>query len=174
MATQYFELPDFDRASVARLTNSHRLAMARVVLSFARLDTQLSNWIVEAYEMRVDRAALLLHNMAIDNKYIRLLRLYDHEGPKIWAQELRRSKKQMEPHAEVRNMICHAACFGTWAKNRDYVLFAPLSYTPGELDRARIEAIPVQAMEAASEWAETQAGSIVHLLKQPVRKRRKN
>jgi len=54
---QTFEMPDFDIGSISRLTNRHRVAMAKVVLGFARLDTQLSNWLVEAYEMRVDRAA---------------------------------------------------------------------------------------------------------------------
>jgi hypothetical protein len=171
MAAQYFEIPNFDHASVARLTNAHRLVMARVVLSFARLDTQLSNWLVEGYDMRVDRAALLLQNMTITNKYMKLAKLYEHEGPASLAQQLRRSKKQMEPHAETRNTICHAACFGTWAADRDYILFAPLSYTPGELNRARVEAIPVQSMEAAAEWAENQAGSIVHLLAEPPRRR---
>lgn len=167
--TQEFELPDFDLTAISRLTNRHRVAMAKVVLGFARLDTQLSNWLVMGYEMRPDRAAMLVQNMAIDNKYLRLIRLYEHEGPKIWVAELKRSKKQMAPHAEVRNVICHAACIGTWAKDRDYVLFAPLTYELGKPDTGRVEALSVQVMKAASDWAEIQAGSIAYIWKPPRR-----
>jgi len=168
---QTFELPNFDEKSIARLTNSHRVAMAKVVLSFARLDTQLSNWLVEAYEMRADRAALLIQHMAIDNKYLRLIRLYKHEGPAVWAKELKKAKDEMEPHADVRNTICHAACVGTWTGDRDYILFAPLTCEIGKPNTARIEAISVQSMATASEWAEVQAGSMIHIWKQLERAR---
>src|SRR5437868_3033453 len=94
--------------------------MARVVLSFARLDTQLSNWLVEGYDMRVDRAALLLQNMTITNKYIKLAKLYEHEGPASLAQQLRRSKKQMEPPIRCRtaSMASSSSASATKAPSR--------------------------------------------------------
>jgi len=57
----------------------------------------------------------------------------------------------------------------TWAKDRDYVLLAPLTYELGKPDTGPVEALPVQAMKAASDWAENQAGSIAYICKPPRR-----
>jgi hypothetical protein len=157
----HFEVHDLGLKDIRRLTNRHRVVMANLVLSFARMDTQLSNWLVEAFQMRSDRAALLLQNMSISTKYLKLIKFYEHEGPAIWAKELKASKKKLDDHAEFRNLVCHAQCVGVWARDPEYVLFLPLSYTPGCLGSTRFELCLLEGMEAATEWADNQAASMI-------------
>ena len=157
--TDQFNIGDLERRDIKRITNRHRVAIASVVLGFARLDTRLSDWIVQAFEMRHERGAMLIQNMSIDNKIQRLIKLFEHEGPRSYATELKARKKAMSPHYEVRNLICHAACLGTWAKDRDYLLFAPLNYIPGSTGMAKVEAVSIQAVKLAADWAETEAAS---------------
>lgn len=157
--TDQFNIGDLERRDIKRITNQHRVAMASVVIGFARLDTRLSDWIVQAFEMRHERGAMFIQNMSIDNKFQRLIKLYEHEGPRLYATQLKTRKKAMSPHYEVRNLICHAACLGTWTKDRDYLIFAPLNYIPGSAGMAKVEAVSIQSMKLAADWAEIEAAS---------------
>lgn len=157
-----FEISDLDVHQILAVTNRHRVAMARVVLGFARFDSRLSDWVVEAFGLRFDRAAMLIKNIGIENKLQRLIKLYDHEGPKSAVADLKRCRKEMVEHYETRNLICHAACLGTWAKDRDYLLFTHLAYRPGDTEsNFLIEAISLDGLKAAADWAEDMAHDVM-------------
>jgi len=161
LSEEPFEVHDFDLKDIRSLTNRHRIVMANLVLSFAFLDTQLSNWLVEAFQMRSDRAALLLQNMSISTKYQKLIKLFEHEGDRKLAKLLKVAKRELEDQAEFRNLVCHAQCIGVWAPDQDYVVFVPLSFIPGRPDGLKVEFRSLDGMRAASEWADVQAGSMI-------------
>lgn len=146
----------FNPNNIRPIAIRHRLAMADVVLAFASLDTNLSNWMVEAFQMRSDRAALLLQNMSISTKYQKLMKLFDHESDTAMVKFLRIARGQLEGHTEVRNMICHAECIGILREARNVIAFVPLNYIPGAPDMLRIELRSIEKIQAATHWAHEQ------------------
>lgn len=162
MSEEPFEVFDFDiAADTRRLANRHRLVMAKLVLSFALLDTHLSNWIAQAFDMRSDRAALLLQNMTLSTKIQKLIKLFEHEGRPASASVLKIINREVSEHSNTRNLVCHAECVGVWRKDADYVIFVPLSYIPGRFDGLKVEFRSLQGMEASTAWADEKAGIII-------------
>ena len=151
----------FGMKDVCGLAIRHRLAMADLVLGFASLDTHLSNWMVEAFQMRSDRAALLLQHMSISTKYRKLILLFDHEGQPEKAKWLKKSKNAFEIQGEVRNLVCHAECIGVWRAEPDLVAFVPLNYVPGLPATLEIELRSLKQMEVATKWAAEQVGLVI-------------
>jgi hypothetical protein len=144
----------------AELSDGLARTLLNVVLAFARFDTALSAWLVQAYGMPLDRGSLLVENMDIGNKIIRLRKIYSHRGETTTASNLTRLKKQFDQHRVVRNTIAHATCCGTLKGRGDTVIFAPLRASGSGSD-LQIIAITSDQLVKTTDWARVAAESVI-------------
>src|SRR3974377_1052096 len=102
-------MEELDEADLDKnLSDANKVLLADVILQFARLDTVLGAWVIAAFDMDLDRGSILIENMDISVKILKLKKLCLHIGNTALDKELGTLKKEFESHKDVRNAIAHA------------------------------------------------------------------
>jgi hypothetical protein len=124
-----------------------------VVLSWARLDSLVSQLVLTAFGLAIDGGTILLGQMDTRTKLDRLKRLYDHHGMTDAAQSISNLRSWHKRHVDVRNAIAHHTCAGSWKSDPSMIVFAPVRARQGVLNQVEIEHIPIAYMVAATDFA---------------------
>ena len=142
-----------------------------VVLSWARLDSLISQLVLLAFGLPIDGGTILLGQMDTRSKLDRLKRLYDHHGMQEAAESIANLRSWHKRFVDVRNSISHHTCAGSWKSNPSMIVFAPVRAMQGTLDHVEIEHIPLSDMNAATDFA-TKAADAIKVAVEPLPMRR--
>lgn len=119
-------MPDFTLDDLEPdISPSGRDIICDVVLSWARLDSLVSQLVLTAFGLAVDGGTILLGQMDTRTKLDRLKRLYDHHGMTDAAQSISNLRAWHKKHVDVRNTIAHHTCAGSWRSDPSMIVFAP-------------------------------------------------
>jgi hypothetical protein len=142
-----------------------------VVLSWARLDSLISQLVLLAFGLAIDGGTILLGQMDTRSKLDRLKRLYDHHGMTDAAQSIANLRAWHKRFVDVRNSISHHTCAGSWKSDPSMIVFAPVRAMQGSLDRVEIEHIPLAEMVRAITFA-AEAANALKVFVEPLPMRR--
>ena len=124
-----------------------------VVLSWARMDSLISQLVLTAFGLSIDGGTILLGQMDSRTKLDRLKRLYDHHGMKAAAESIANLRAWHKRFVDVRNAISHHTCAGSWKSNPSMIVFAPVRAMQGQLQQVEIEHYSIGHMNAATDFA---------------------
>jgi len=134
--------------------------MLDLILAFARLDTSLSAWLVQAYGMPLERGALFVENMDIGNKINRLKKLYDHDDDHDAVSALAKLRKEFDGKKSARNTIAHATFVGVLKSSPKTAVFSPMRAGDAH-GQLQIVCIPADHMEECLGWANNAADAVI-------------
>lgn len=137
-----------------------------VVLSWARLDSLVSQLVLLAFGLAIDGGTIILGQMDTRTKLDRLKRLYDHHGMTDEAQSIANLRAWHKKHVDVRNTISHHTCAGSWRSDPSMIVFAPVRAMQGTLKQVEIEHIPLAHMNAATDFASKAADALMVVVEQ--------
>lgn len=142
-----------------------------VVLSWARLDSLVSQLVLLAFGLPIDGGTIILGQMDTRSKLDRLKSLYDHHGMNDAAKSIANLKAWHLRFVDVRNAISHHTCAGSWKSDPSMIVFAPVKAMQGLLDHVEINHIPLSDMNAATDFA-TRASDALRVAVEPLTMRR--
>jgi hypothetical protein len=142
-----------------------------VVLSWARLDSLVSQLVLLAFGLPIDGGTILLGQMDTRTKLDRLKRLYDHHGMPDAAQSIANLRAWHKRFVDVRNSIAHHTCAGSWKSDPSMIVFAPVRAMQGVLDHVEIEHVPLSEMNRATDFA-VKAADALKVVVEPLPMRR--
>ena len=129
-------------------------AMLDLVLAWGSLDGALTMLVAAFTGEELHAAADRIGKLKGELKLLEISKILENydEATEI-AKNFRRQKKQYEKFAKPRNRIAHAHCVGFLLSDDQFVVFA-CTECVGE-DKMAIEAIPIEAMLAATKYGQT-------------------
>jgi hypothetical protein len=149
---------EYDSDDLVPLTREMRDHMLDVILAWARFDSALSALVTGAFQMPMDRGAILIENMDIGNKINRLKRLYKHLGNDKVVSTLGKIKKDYEDIKDIRNTIAHATCAGASKSMPGHIVFAPVRASIGLVNTTELNMLHIDQLKTATvivlEWAD--------------------
>lgn len=147
-------MTNFDPENVnPTVSDEARMAIADLVLSWARFDALMSQMIILAFDLDLDVGAILIGNMDTRAKFDRIIKLYEHFGMP-GAQKFKELKVLHAKHVDLRNTICHAGCGGTLKSDPARIVFAPVRIMKGETGSMMIEVVHLDSIRAAAVFAQ--------------------
>jgi hypothetical protein len=154
-----FDMEDLNRDF---LSPEARDAMLELILAWAYLEGCLGLWVGAKFDVRGDKAAILLGRTDAKGKLRKLQRLYSLEGHAKIATEIRKNGDTLDKKARARNTLAHAGCLGSLHSNPDRIVFA--AYEAHALEQLSIEVLHLDAMKASSQWARRYAATVQAIL----------
>lgn len=98
--------------------------IARLVLAWARYDSQVTQWAIRAFGMEPDEGTIIIGNMDTKTKLERIKKLHLHFGQLEQANWIAEIGKLHKEQVDVRNAICHKMCAGHHRREPNYLIFA--------------------------------------------------
>jgi hypothetical protein len=146
-----------EQFSVSDISNNldeeTRGVMLDLILSWARYDGLISQWVLLAYGLTPDAGSLLLGNMDTRTKLDRLKALYEHHSMQEGVARIAALQKGHAHYVDIRNAIAHSACGGQNTSEPKRVLFAPVKTIKGQLGKMLMEQIHIDLMREAAKFA---------------------
>jgi hypothetical protein len=105
--------------------------MLQLILSWAKFDAALTQFVLAAFGTSLDEGSLLLGNMQTRDKLDKLKALYKHHGMAEAAESIAVITKGHKHYVDVRNSIAHHACLGMYLPKGDAVMFSAGRIAPG-------------------------------------------
>jgi hypothetical protein len=119
------DLPLLGSRDVDReLTDEARAIMLQLILSWAKFESSLTQFLLIAFGTSLDEGSLLVGNMQTRDKLEKLKSLYKHHGMTSAAQRISDLMSLHKHYVDVRNAIAHSACLGMYRPKEDTVLFS--------------------------------------------------
>jgi hypothetical protein len=131
-----------------------------VILSWARLDSLISQLVLLAFGLALDGGTILLGTMDSRNKLDKLKNLYDHHGMSEAADSIGNLQQWVKAFVDVRNTIAHHTCAGSWKSDPDMLVFAPVRAMQGQLNHVEVQHIPLREMNRSADFAMKAADAI--------------
>ena len=150
---QEFDITDLDKS----IDEEVREVIGKLIMTWARLDSLLSQWVIVEFGMTLDSGSILLGNMDTRTKLDRLKQLYEHHGDKRSAKAVANLSKLHASHIDIRNTVAHTQCGGRRKSEPDILVFAPVKPSKGMPGTALVEQIRLRGIARATEYAD-QAG----------------
>jgi hypothetical protein len=147
------------------ISQSARNLICDVVLSWARLDSLVSQMVLTAFGLAVDGGTILLGQMDTKTKLDRL-KLYDHHSMGDAAQSIANLRLWHKKYVDVRNTISHHTCAGSWKSDPAMLVFSPVRARQGELRQVDIEHIALSQIRAAEVFARNAANALMVVVEQ--------
>jgi hypothetical protein len=152
-------MTDFDLANLNHdIDQQARDIICDVILSWARLDSLVSQLTLLAFGLALDGGTILLGSMDTKTKLDRLKKLYDHFGMEEAAQSIANLRQSHKDFVDVRNTIAHHTCAGCWKSDPNMIVFAPVRVPHKQLNMVELSHVPVKAMARAARFA-TEVGN---------------
>ena len=127
--------------------------MLDLVLAWASLDGALGMLYSQVADIPMHEGADLIAREKNTAVMARILR--ETKGTSKFESMkklIRPNKRKYEKFSTSRNLIAHAKCVGFSKHDNDFVVFATFEKVGN--DQLAVDAIPVQEMRRATEWAE--------------------
>lgn len=157
---EQFDLDDLNRDFMSA---DARETMLELILAWAYLDGALALWVAAKFDIPADKCAVLLGRTDGKGKLRKLQKLYDLQGHKDVAAEIRKSGKIYDEQVARRNTLAHAGCWGSLHSNPERIVFA--AYEVHRLGQLAIEVIPLSTMKQSSNWARLYAVQVEGILR---------
>jgi hypothetical protein len=154
MATFTLEDLEYDISPTAREV------ICDVILSWARLDSLVSQLTLLAFGLAIDGGTILLGSMDTKTKLDRLKKLYDHHGMFDAAQSIANLRAWHKEFVDIRNTIAHHTCAGSWKSDPSIIVFAPVRAFQGTLNQVEIAHVPLADMIRAARFASSAADAL--------------
>ena len=152
-----FAIEDLGR----EFTIKDKALVADVILSWARLDTFVTQMVLFAFNLSLDNGPVLLGSMTTKTKLDRLIILYQHHNMTDAAQSIANLRTHQGIYVEVRNTIAHTQCVGKLKSNPSVIVFAPVRQLKGEVDQMIVQQISASSMLKATKFANDAADKLM-------------
>ncbi|GAA4777298.1 hypothetical protein [Novosphingobium ginsenosidimutans] len=145
----HIDVAQIDRAGIEV---RHKIAIADCVMAWGAFDAHLRALLTSIDGRDLSAGAADYDKLWTQVAWTKLLqRLRDKGAPAESLAKVRAHKKAYSRHVEARNIMAHSGCVGVWARDRDYLVFAPFeAHKPGQM---AIVCQPVSVIEQSTAWA---------------------
>lgn len=151
-----------------------KLAIADLVLAWARLDTMVTQWVILAFGMCTDSGPILLGNMDTRTKLERLRTLCAHHGQTAAEQSITNLHKRHGQFVTIRNHVAHSMLAGQRISDPDALVFSIFKPSSGNIDTVYLATVKMEGIRRATLFAldagDKLRGGANFLLARPSRK----
>ena len=134
--------------------------MLDLILSWARYDTLISQWLIYAFGMSLDDGAIIVGSMDTKTKIDRLKGIYQHHGMGGAVTSLNRLLTAHLDKRWIRNHIAHSPCVGRLKSNPETVVFLAVKASKGHLGNMAVYEISLDDMKKTEAYARTVADEL--------------
>jgi hypothetical protein len=160
-------LPDLEDEDVEiGISDDARDVIAEVILSWARFDSAVTQFVLEAFGTPFDAGCILIGNMDTKTKLDRLKMLYQHHKMEAAAQSISNMLSMHRAFVGVRNSVAHSLCVGHLREKPDFVVFTAGTLARGEPDMASVVAYPIDKMLMSADIVRIAASHFMETLRE--------
>ncbi|MEG3155823.1 hypothetical protein [Sphingomonas sp. RB1R13] len=143
---------DPGRVAFARPEGFERL-ITDLILAWASLDSGLTFFMSDLFEMPPRNARILIGSMNIKTRIGRAKTLANHAGLSDLATLMSQMERQYEPAVKPRNVVCHMHYFGVVPGDEVRFLFGPSKATAGPPSQTTTLTLHRDYLVHSTRWA---------------------
>lgn len=157
--------PEFDPNDLEEnIPDAHKIAMADLILAWARLDTMLTRLVCYSFQMNDDVGSIFIGKMDIKTKIERMKDIGAHMGIPNFAQNMETMSDNYRDHSQVRNAIAHNLLSGISKKDRNRLIFYPYKTLKKDKKRMAVSYYHIEHIKTATMFANDTAIDILTML----------